>query len=32
MDMHRMRFIPTRIHGAIDQVAGPGGVLAPTLR
>ena len=31
MDMHRMRFIPTRIHGAIDQVVGPALVLAPTL-
>jgi hypothetical protein len=27
----KMRFIPTRVHGAVDQVVGPALVLAPTL-
>lgn len=31
MDMRKMRFIPTSVHGAIDHVVGPALVLAPTL-
>jgi hypothetical protein len=31
MEIRKMRFIPTKIHGAIDQVVGPALVLAPTL-
>ena len=31
MEIRKMRFIPTRVHGAIDQVVGPALVLAPTL-
>ena len=27
----KMRFIPTRVHGAVDHVVGPALVLAPTL-
>jgi hypothetical protein len=31
MKLQEMRFIPTRVHGAIDHVVGPALVLAPTL-
>ena len=31
MNMRKMRFIPTSVHGAIDHVVGPALVLAPTL-
>jgi hypothetical protein len=31
MEIRKMRFIPTSVHGAIDQVVGPALVLAPTL-
>jgi len=31
MNVRKMQVIPTRIHGAMDQVVGPALVLAPTL-
>jgi hypothetical protein len=31
MNMRKLRFIPTSVHGAIDHVVGPALVLAPTL-
>jgi hypothetical protein len=31
MNMRKLRFIPTSVHGAIDHVVGPALILAPTL-
>jgi hypothetical protein len=31
MEMRKLQVIPTRVHGAIDQVVGPALVIAPTL-
>ena len=31
MEIRKLQVIPTRVHGAIDQVVGPALVIAPTL-